>query len=134
MMINQLLFISQPPCHGKTSNKEVFFVFGMGWSTRPNLDAIRVPGSAFSFVLLLAFMVGIFFVNASHNQQIRTHRQPAKVRICWFYLSIRVECETSLMQFSIFGIIKSVITVDNRMVVSYNELCKPQEGKSYANT
>ena len=56
------------------------------------------------------------------------------VRIYCFYLSIRVECETSLMQFSISGIIKSIMTVDNRMVVSYNELCKPQEGKSYANT
>lgn len=30
MMINQLLFISQPPCHGKTSNKEVCFCFWYG--------------------------------------------------------------------------------------------------------
>ena len=35
-------------------------------STRLSLDAIRVPGSAFSFAFSLAFMAGYLFCNATH--------------------------------------------------------------------
>ena len=40
-------------------------------SARLSLDAIRVQDSAFSFALPLAFIVGIFFVNASQKSMAR---------------------------------------------------------------
>ena len=50
--------------------------------TRLSLDAIRVPGSVFYFAFSLAFMAGIFFVNASH-----TCGEQVAHRRCFFYFA-----------------------------------------------
>lgn len=61
MMINQLLFISQPPCHGKTSNKEVFFCLWYGLVHQAESGRNSCSGLGFFFCLAARVYGGYLF-------------------------------------------------------------------------